>query len=106
MLPDMRDVVDDHAVHAAEIKDGELPVLKLNLGMEAGDALVLDDNVVAALATDIDLCLLDAIDLMATLWQANGEPRGRQRLHGRRELRWDGGTHASHSTDVAVIGRA
>src|SRR5947209_20032362 len=80
VLTHVRCAIDGDAVGTAEIKNGELSVrLILDLGMIARDALVLNDNVVAELATNVNNGFLDTIDLLSILWQLDSEP-----------CRWDG----------------
>ena len=75
MLTHMRCAIDGDAIGTAKIKNGELSIrLILDLGMVARDALVLNDNIVAKLATDVNNGLLDPIDLLPVLWQLNSEP--------------------------------
>ena len=84
MLPHMWCAVDANTIGASQVKNDELPIwMVLDLSMIARDALVLNNDIIAELTTNIDDRFFDAIDLLASLWKPDRQPgRGQSKRWG------------------------
>lgn len=75
VLTHLRYIIDRNTVSAPQIKNHKLSVwLKFDLRVIARDAFIFDDNIIAQLPTDIDDRFFNAIDLLTSLGQADGQP--------------------------------